>query len=129
MLKTLPMPRHIIASLVLAIASIACAPPSASVVFDTESLKAAHADTGLSHQEREWLALGRPEDHVNVDSLGLGAPTAASLITDGVDFGARSMPGPDNIANKQNPTITLCRNNGQCTDENDFGVDWDAGQP
>jgi hypothetical protein len=100
MVKTLPMPRHIIATVVFAIAPLAaCATPSASRRFDHDTL-VNHGGDGLSHQEQEWLALGKPEDHGNVDHLGLGEPTAAAIIQDDLDFGPRAPGVNDAAANK-----------------------------
>lgn len=79
------MPRHSLFVFVLAIASsAACATPSASVNFDQSALVRPQSARGLSHEEQEWLAAGRPEDVVSVDHLGLGEPTAAAIIMDDV---------------------------------------------
>ena len=118
------MPRHIIAT-VFAVASLAaCAGPSASRKFDDSELTRPHADAGLTHEEQEWLALGRPEDALSVDNLGLGAPTAASLTTDSVDD--RTAPGAvEKISNMTQQPISNCQQQGLfCdTDDDDF-IDW-----
>ena len=118
------MPRHIIASAVFAIASLAaCATPSANRHFDHDTL-VNHYDAGLSHEEQEWLALGKAEDQVNVDHLGLGEPTAAAIIQDDLDFGPRSPGMNDHAANMSQPSIGNCARQGfDCTDDSDL-LDW-----
>ncbi len=125
MAKTLLMPRHIIASAVLAIASLtACATPSASRNFDRDAL-VNHYDAGLSHEEQEWLALGKAEDQVNVDHLGLGEPTAAAIIQDDLDFGPRAPGINDHATNMSQQTIGNCARQGfDCTTPDDDLLDW-----
>ena len=126
MVKTLPMPRHIIASAVFAVASLtACATPSANRHFDNSAFVRPHADAGLSHEEQEWLALGRPEDQLNVDHLGLGEPTAAAIIQDDLDFGPRAPGINDHATNMSQQTIGNCARQGfDCTVADDDLLDW-----
>ncbi len=118
------MPRHSLSVFVLAIASAtACATPSASVQFDQSALVRHHTERGLSHEEQEWLAAGRPEDVVSVDHLGLGEPTAAAIIVDDLGFGPRSAAG-DQAANLSQQSLNNCVRQGQdCSDDDDL-LDW-----